>query len=115
MADKKDHTNKFAASHAPENTKKMSNDGKLSVLIAYLHSANVLQFLLGASQVILGIAVVIISVLGLIRPLWLSTLFSIGASITTMIGAYVCYTAWTGWGQKALLRDAMRRIVEAQN
>lgn len=80
-----------------------------------IHSVNMLYFLAGMCQMVLGAGVVLVSILGLLRPFWLSTLFSIAGSITTMIGIYVCYSAMPNHNRDTLLRDAMRRIVEEQN
>lgn len=106
---------KFLPSDASENTKNWQRNEKISHLIDRAHSVNFLQLVAGFSQVFLGIAVVTVSILGLIQPFWLSMVLSIIASVTTMIGIYFCYSAISTFDTDTLLRDAMRRIVEDQN
>lgn len=100
---------------ASENTKNLTRNEKISNLIDHAHSVNFLQLVAGFSQIFLGVAVVTVSILGLIQPFWLSTLLSIVASATTMIGIYFCYSAISTFDTDRLIRDAMRRIVEDQN
>lgn len=115
MDDHEHRPEKHIPPGASENTKKAGRNEKISKLIKKAHSIDALHFVAGFSQVFLGMAVVLISVLGLIQPFWLSTVLSIVASITTMIGVYFCYSAVSSFDTDTLLRDAMRRIVEEQN
>lgn len=115
MDEQEHRPEKYIPPGASENTKKAGRDEKISAFIDKAHSINVLHFIAGFSQMFLGIAVVVVSILGFIQPLWLSTVLSVGASITTMIGVYFCYSAVSSFDTDILLRDAMRRIVEDQN
>lgn len=116
MASQKDKPHKSAASGAPKGTKKVrSGQGGLTAFMNRVYSVNTLHLLAGICQLTLGAAVVLIAILGLIRPFWLSSLFSILASLTTMVGGYFVYSALSNRNHDTLLRDAMRRIVEEQN
>lgn len=115
MDDYERSSENFLPSDAPENTKNWQRNEKISRLISRAHSINFLQIVAGLSQMFLGMAVVVISVLGLIQPFWLSTVMSILASVTTMIGIYFCYAAISTFDSDTLLRNAMRRIIEEQN
>jgi len=65
---------------------------------------------------LLGLAVITVSVIGLLQPLWVSTLLIMGASVTTMIGLYLLYiTISKARNKNSLLRNAMQRIMEFRN
>lgn len=115
MDDHEHRSKKYVPPGALKNTKNLQSNEKISVLINRAHAINVLQLIAGCSQVFLGIAVVTVSVLGLIQHFWLSTVLSIIASVTIMIGIYFCYAAIIVFDTDTLLRNAMRRIVEDQN
>lgn len=116
MADQRKFPEKSAHFDAHQSTKKQR--GKHNLLANFMeqfHSLSTLQLISGLCQVGLGLAVVVACVLGLVRPLWVSTLLSIFASATVMTGIYLCYITMTGSQKSTLIRDAMRRIVENQN
>lgn len=116
MADQRKFPEKSAHFDAHQSTKKQR--GKHNLLANFMerfHSLSTLQLISGVCQVGLGVAVVVVCVLGLIRPLWVSTLLSIIASASVMTGIYFCYVTLTGSQKRTLIRDAMRRIVEDQN
>lgn len=115
MDDHEHHSEKYIPPGASENTKNWQRNEKISNLIDRAHSVNFLQLVAGFSQVFLGITIVAVSILGLIQPFWLSTVLSIVASVTTMMGIYFCYSAISTFDTDTLIRDAMRRIVEDQN
>ena len=115
MDDHEHRSKKSISPGASENTKNLTGNEKLSALIDRAHSVNFLQLVAGLSQVLLGIAVLTVSLLGLIQPFWLSTVLSIMSSVTIMIGTYFCYSAIAVLDTDTLIRDAMRRIVEDQN
>ena len=109
-------SHKPAAPGSHQSTKKAyGRHARISRFIKQIYSGDMLQLFAGCCQLGLGISVVIATVLGFVRPLWLSTLLNIFASVTTITGIYVCYKAISGWNKDTLLRDAMRRIVEDQN
>lgn len=92
------------------------NRSKISKIVSKTHTIRVLQLAASASQVLLGITVIFLSVLGLIQPLWLSAFVSMLASITTILAAYFLYSVLSEKDDKnMLIRNAMQRIMEAQN
>jgi hypothetical protein len=98
------------------NIKDSVDNSRVSTFIGYAHSFYTFYLIAGFCQVFLGISVVTISILGLIRPLWLSTFLSMGASITTMIGLYLVYiTVSKSYDRNSLLRSAMKRVMESKN
>lgn len=116
MADQQNYHKKSANRGAHKSTKK--EHGKhtgLAEFMEKIHSVDTLYLVAGACQVTLGLTVVLISILGLIHPLWVSTLLSMLASVTALTGFYFCYKSITGRDKGNLVRDAMRRIVENQN
>lgn len=89
---------------------------RLSGLIEQVHATSTLYLIAGAAQVILGLTVVLVSVLGLVSPLWFSTLLTMFASVATMLGAWQLYSTLSGRrGADSLIREAIRRIMDARN
>lgn len=115
MDDHEHRSKKYVPPGASKNTKNIQHNKIVSGLVGRARTVNALQLVAGFTQVFLGLAVVTISVMGLIKPFWLSTVLSIIASVTTMTGIYYCYAALSAFNKDSLLRNAMRRIVEDQN
>lgn len=89
---------------------------RLSGLIEQVHARSTLHLIAGAAQVGLGLTVVLISVLGMVSPLWLSTMLTMFASVVTMLGAWLLYSSSSRRrGADSLIREAIRRIMDAQN
>lgn len=89
---------------------------KITDLVGYAHTINVFHFISALCQVLLGGIVVLMTTLGLITPLWFSALLSMFGSVTTMLGLYFLYSVVSGNKDSTrLLRDAMRRIMDAKN
>ena len=116
MSENEHYFRESAASGSSEGTKKVfAGQHRISRFLHKIHSLQTLHIFAGFCQLLLGFAVVITAVLGLIHPIWLSTILSITASITIMTGLYFCYSAIAKRGGNTLLHDAMRRIAERQN
>ncbi len=97
-------------------TNSSNYSSKLSGIVEQVHSLNTLHTLAAFCQIVLGGAVVLISLLGLIRPLWVSTILSMFASVTVMLGIYFLYTSVTKVrNPDKLLGNAIRRVIDAQN
>ncbi|MDZ7772123.1 MAG: hypothetical protein U5K31_05190 [Balneolaceae bacterium] len=89
---------------------------RLAGLIEQVHASSVLHLIAGAAQVGLGLTVVLISVLGLVSPLWFSTVLTMFASVVTMLGVWLLYSSFAGGGgSDSLIREAIRRIMDARN
>lgn len=88
----------------------------LSNFVGQVHSTGVLRMAAGASQVLLGLTVVLISVLGLVSPPWISTLLTLFASVATMVGCFYLYSLQARKRDaESLIRGAIRRIMDARN
>ncbi len=91
-------------------------NSNVSDFVSQAHSVNTLHLMSAFCQVMLGFTVVILSTAGLVNPAWLSITLSMFASVTTMLGLYFLYTVVSRSNDTArLLRDAMRRIMDAKN
>lgn len=80
-----------------------------------IHSLNFLHILAAACLVVLGSAVVTISMMGLIQPMWLSKLMIMFSSIATMVGCYLFYADYRKSKGETVVRKAIRRVLESQN
>lgn len=93
-----------------------AKDSKITKIVSQTHTVYVLNIVASASQIMLGIAVILLAVLGFIQPLWLSAIISMLASFTTIMGTYFLYSAMARKRNKnELLHSAMQRIMKAQN
>ena len=98
------------------NIRKSSRNSRVLNFVRSTHSLQGFHFISGVCQVLLGLAVITVSVIGLLQPLWVSTLLIMGASVTTMIGLYLLYiTISNARNKNSLLRNAMQRIMEFRN
>lgn len=106
----------FVSSGSSNISKSENYDAKLAGAFEQAHSTNTLHLISAFCQITLGITVILLSVTGLIKPLWISTALSMLASLVTMVGLYFLYTV-VYWNRDTnrLLRDAMRRIMDAKN
>jgi hypothetical protein len=116
MAEHKKHYREPAAPGSPEGAgSERPAQHTIVQFIEKFHSSKTLNLCAGICQLFLGMTVVIIAVQGLIRPIWLSTLLSIVASIAVLTGIYFSYLAIAECSGDTLLRNAMRRIAKDQN
>lgn len=98
------------------NIKDSLHNSAISQYVEKTHSLSTFYIIAAVSQILLGLAVVTTSVLGLIQPPWLSTVLVMIASVTTMIGFYLLYiTTSKSRGRNTLLRNAMQRIMQHKN
>ncbi|MDR9415821.1 MAG: hypothetical protein RI564_06025 [Gracilimonas sp.] len=81
-----------------------------------VHSINGLHFLSAISQIFLGTAVVALSLINSIQPVWLATIMTVFGSITTMVGLYFMYSIFAQSGTfDSLLQKSIKRVVNSQN
>lgn len=88
---------------------------RFSAFIEHVHSARTLYLIAAVLQVGLSLGVIFGSVIGFIQPLWFSTLVSMLASLSCIVGLYLLYSVTNTGTAEQLVRDAMRRIMNAQN
>lgn len=88
----------------------------IAYFIDKMHSINGVHLISALSQVFIGSAVVALSLLNSIQPLWLATVMAVFGSITTMIGLYFTYYTFTNEGAfDSLLHKAIKRVINFQN
>jgi len=98
------------------NIKDSGYNSRVSKFVDRTHTLDTFYLIAGGFQVFLGTVVITISILGMIKPLWLSTFLSMLASVTTMIGLYLMYiTVSKSYDNNSLLREAMKRVMESKN
>ena len=111
-----DHNDERYTSSESSNIKDFSHNSRVSDFVDRTHSLHTFYLIAGSCQVLLGLAVIAVSVLGLIQPRWLSTMLIMGGSVTTMIGFYLLYiTVSKSRNDNSLLRTAMKRVMEFRN
>lgn len=89
---------------------------KFSEIRRLLNVENTLQILGISLQILMGLGVVTLSVLGLIRPLWMSALMSIFGSASVMIGIYqFYYLIIKDHTFESLISRAIRRVIRFKN
>ncbi len=115
MKNKNPKDDSFPSSES-SNIKDSTHSSGISHYVEQTHSISTFYMIAAVSQIFLGLAVVTISVLGLIQPQWLSTSLIMVASFVTMIGLYLLYiTASKRNDHNSLLRNAMQRIMQHKN
>jgi NADH:ubiquinone oxidoreductase subunit K len=115
MKKKNPNDDSFPSSES-SNIKDSIHNSAISHYVEQTHSLSTFYMIAAGSQILLGLAVVTVSMLGLIQPQWLSTLLIMVASAATMIGLYLLYiTVANRNNQNTLLRNAMQRIMQHKN
>lgn len=70
----------------------------------------------GILQVMVGLSLVAISILGVISPLWLSAVLSLAGSVSCMAGVFLIYHVVSSKGSfESLINQSIRRVISAQN
>lgn len=80
------------------------------------NSHTLIPLLSGIIQVIAGLTLVCITILGLVSLLWVAALVSLMGCILSMMGAFLIYQTVTKEGSfDSLLNQAIRRVINSQN
>lgn len=88
----------------------------ISKLMNRIHSVSSMYILAGILQILLGLTVIAVAILGYVQPLWLSTLLTGMSSISAMVGFFLVYhTVSKMHDPDLLLRNAMKRVMESKN
>jgi hypothetical protein len=70
----------------------------------------------GVMQILIGLTLVSISILGLVSPLWLSAVLSLIGSVSCMVGVFLVYHVVSSKGTfESLINQSIRRVISAQN
>lgn len=84
--------------------------------LVWLQSGILVPLLSGTLQVLVGLMLVGISILGLLQPLWLSAVLSLVGSISSMMGVYLIYHEFSKQDTfDSLINKSIRRVIKAQN
>ena len=111
--DKKEKSQFLREIHIEETAEKVY---KVNRMMDRVHSVNSLHLISAMSQIFLGSFVVALSILGVIKPIWLSTIISIFGSITTVIGLFFTYQIFSEADAfNTLLHRAIKRVINSQN
>ena len=75
-----------------------------------------LIFISSILEIILGAGVVFAAVAGFLEPMWFSNFITLIGSLACVVGIFLLYSiVHRDSGREQLLRDATRRIMNAQN
>lgn len=96
---------------------KTTNKSKSSLhkFISYWNT-NTLHFLAGSVQIVAGMSIVGITILGLLTPLWIAAILSMFGSISSMFGVYMIFQAISSSGKfDTLINQSIKRVIRDQN
>ena len=114
--DKSQQNNDWKTSPDAHNIQDSVHKGVISKFINRLHATSTVYIIAGLGQCLLGFSVIVVSLMGFIRPLWLSTMLTAVSSLTTMVGFFLVYHTVTKMHDpNRLLRNAMKRVMESKN
>jgi hypothetical protein len=84
--------------------------------IERVRSVNLFFLVSALIEILAGVALVYMSMLGHIQPLWVATLMSMLGSIATMVGSYQWYELMRNASSAdGLVKDAIKRVINSQN
>ena len=79
-------------------------------------SKTLVPFLSSIIQMITGLVLVSITILGIIQPLWFSAVLSLLGSITAMLGVFLMYHTFSSQDSfESIVNRAIRRAIRNQN
>src|SRR6056297_2535598 len=74
------------------------------------------SYVAAALQIVTGMTLIIISILGMITPMWFSAILSIVGSVSCMTGVFLLYFTSANKGSiDGLINQAIRRVINSQN
>lgn len=92
------------------------NNSRFAEFKLFLNTENLFQLVGFCLQIVLGLGIVTIAILGLIQPMWLSTFFSIIGSATALVGFYLSFQFFSRNSLfDTLINKAIRRVIQSQN
>lgn len=84
--------------------------------LTWLQSGIIVPIVAGLLQIMIGLMLVGVSILGLMEPVWVSAILSVMGSISSMVGIYLIYHVISKQDTfNTLINKAIRRVIEAQN
>ncbi len=81
-----------------------------------LQNGNLFHIIAGSLQVIMGLGILAVSILGLLSPGWLSGIMSLMGSVSSMIGIYLIFHSVTSQTDfEDLINKSIKRVIRSQN
>lgn len=79
-------------------------------------NSNTLQVIAGSVQIVAGMSIVGITILGLLTPLWIAAILSLLGSVSSMFGVYMIFQAVSSTGKfDTLINQSIKRVIRDQN
>lgn len=79
-------------------------------------NSDTLQIIAGSIQIIAGMSIVGITILGLLQPLWIAAILSMLGSVSSMFGVYMIFQAVSTSGKfDSLINQSIKRVIRDQN
>ena len=76
----------------------------------------IISYAAATLQILTGLTLIIISILGMITPAWFSAVLSIVGSVSCMTGLFLLYSTAAKKGSfEGLVNQAIRRVISSQN
>lgn len=98
------------------NKKKNFRSSKTKFQTLLINSDLIIPVSSGILQILIGLSLVAVSILGLVSPLWLSAILSLAGSISSMAGVFLIYHVVSSKGTfESLINQSIRRVISAQN
>ncbi len=97
-------------------SEKRSESSLIQKSLTWIHAGILVPMVAGVLQILIGLTLVSISILGLLEPVWISAVLSILGSVSSMAGVYLIYHVISKQETfNTLINKAIRRVIEAQN
>lgn len=82
----------------------------------FFWNSNTLQIIAGSIQIVAGMSIVGITILGLLTPLWIAAILSMLGSVSSMFGVYMIFQAVSSSGKfDTLINQSIKRVIRDQN
>ncbi|MFO7847309.1 MAG: hypothetical protein R6V27_12160 [Balneolaceae bacterium] len=92
--------------------KKDKTGRKLQALL----NSNSILIAAGSVQIVTGMSIVGITILGLLTPLWIAAVLSMLGSVSSMFGVYMIFHAVSTSGSfDTLINQSIKRVIRDQN
>src|SRR6056297_1701615 len=79
-------------------------------------NTNTLQIIAGSVQIMAGMSIVGITILGLLQPLWIAAILSMLGSVSSMFGVYMIFQSVSSTGKfDTLINQSIKRVIRDQN
>lgn len=99
-----------------QNNRKKNQNIRPGFRVLLSSGKTAIPLLAGAVQVKIGLLIVSITILGMVQPLWVSTLLSFLGSLSCMMGGFMIYNTVTCFeSHKSLISRAIHRVINSQN